>query len=299
MSLSNNLRVLRKKKGLSQEQLAEQLNVSRQAVSKWESDQGYPEMDKMIQLTEIFGCTLDQLIKENIEETNVEIKQLYDAHHQKMSVLATLGIGFILSGVCTNLLFEFLLSNQEKNMYFGDAAFLLFVMVGVVCFIFYGLREEDFNKKHKDLICDFYTQQEKDQFQKRFALAITSGVGLIIFGLVLQILLEGAISSDLANFVFLLCVTFSVCIFVYFGTQKEKFETAAKNPESSDYIIKEKYETAIAVACGCIMLTATIIYFIWSFMFDGWNISWIVFPIFGMLCGMVTLVILFKYKGKL
>ena len=44
MSLSDNLRALRKQKGYSQEQLAERLNVSRQAVSKWESDNGYPEM---------------------------------------------------------------------------------------------------------------------------------------------------------------------------------------------------------------------------------------------------------------
>ena len=45
MSLSDNLRALRKQKGYSQEQLAERLNVSRQAVSKWESDNGYPEME--------------------------------------------------------------------------------------------------------------------------------------------------------------------------------------------------------------------------------------------------------------
>ena len=48
MSLSDNLRALRKQKGYSQEQLAERLNVSRQAVSKWESDNGYPEMESLI-----------------------------------------------------------------------------------------------------------------------------------------------------------------------------------------------------------------------------------------------------------
>ena len=49
MNLSENLKKIRKEHNLSQEQLAEKLNVSRQSVSKWESGQAYPEMDKMIQ----------------------------------------------------------------------------------------------------------------------------------------------------------------------------------------------------------------------------------------------------------
>ena len=58
MSLSDNLRALRKQKGYSQEQLAERLNVSRQAVSKWESDNGYPEMESLIILSDLFECCL-------------------------------------------------------------------------------------------------------------------------------------------------------------------------------------------------------------------------------------------------
>jgi len=64
MKFYEKLRKLRKEKGLSQEEFAEMLNVSRQSVSKWESGQSYPETDKLITISEIFGVTLDSLIKD-------------------------------------------------------------------------------------------------------------------------------------------------------------------------------------------------------------------------------------------
>ena len=59
MSLGDNLKKLRRDTNMSQEQLAEKLNVSRQSVSKWESDIAYPEMDKMLQLCKIFNINID------------------------------------------------------------------------------------------------------------------------------------------------------------------------------------------------------------------------------------------------
>lgn len=62
MSFADNLKMIRKEKGLTQEQLAEILGVSRQAVSKWESNNGYPETDKLIVIAKEFGVSLDYLI---------------------------------------------------------------------------------------------------------------------------------------------------------------------------------------------------------------------------------------------
>jgi len=70
MNLSDNLKKIRKEHNLSQEQLAEQLGVSRQSVSKWESNQAYPEMDKMIQLCKIFNLNIDDLLNQDIKEVN-------------------------------------------------------------------------------------------------------------------------------------------------------------------------------------------------------------------------------------
>lgn len=63
MALSEKLYELRKKDGLSQEQLAERLGVSRQAVSKWESGKAVPESDTLISISEYFNVSLDYLMK--------------------------------------------------------------------------------------------------------------------------------------------------------------------------------------------------------------------------------------------
>ena len=64
MALPEKLYTLRKKSGLSQEQLAEALNVSRQAISKWEGGSAMPESDKLLALSNCFGVSLDYLLKD-------------------------------------------------------------------------------------------------------------------------------------------------------------------------------------------------------------------------------------------
>ena len=64
MTFSEKLILLRKKNGLSQEQLAEMLEVSRQTVSKWESHLSLPEATKLMRLSDIFGVSVDALLKD-------------------------------------------------------------------------------------------------------------------------------------------------------------------------------------------------------------------------------------------
>jgi transcriptional regulator with XRE-family HTH domain len=64
MEFAEKMQKLRKQKGMSQENLAELIGVSRQAVSKWESGQSYPEMDKVLSLSELFNVSVDHLLKD-------------------------------------------------------------------------------------------------------------------------------------------------------------------------------------------------------------------------------------------
>ncbi len=67
MSFGKNLQFLRKvSKKMTQEELAEKLDVSRQTISKWELDTAYPEMNKLIELCDLFACSMDQLVREDI-----------------------------------------------------------------------------------------------------------------------------------------------------------------------------------------------------------------------------------------
>ena len=68
MTFSDKLIALRKKAGWSQEELAERLNVSRQSVSKWESAQSMPDIDKILQLSSLFSVTTDYLLKDDAAE---------------------------------------------------------------------------------------------------------------------------------------------------------------------------------------------------------------------------------------
>ena len=67
MILADKIARLRKKNGWSQEELAEKMNVSRQAVSKWESAQTVPDLEKILMLGDLFGVTTDDLLKDEIE----------------------------------------------------------------------------------------------------------------------------------------------------------------------------------------------------------------------------------------
>ena len=71
-NFAENLRRIRKENNLSQEQLADKLGVSRQSVSKWESQQAYPEMDKVIQLCNMFNLNIDELLNRDIKEVREE-----------------------------------------------------------------------------------------------------------------------------------------------------------------------------------------------------------------------------------
>lgn len=67
MMLSERIYALRRKHGMSQEQLAEKAGVSRQAVSKWETGQSMPELEKLMTLARCFGITIDELLAEQPE----------------------------------------------------------------------------------------------------------------------------------------------------------------------------------------------------------------------------------------
>ncbi len=69
MSLGEKISVLRTKCGYSQEYLAEKLNVSRQAVSKWELDTAAPDADKIVAISEFFGVSTDYLLKDHVAIT--------------------------------------------------------------------------------------------------------------------------------------------------------------------------------------------------------------------------------------
>ena len=81
MSLGSNICLLRKQKKYTQEQFAEKMKVTRQTVSRWESDEVVPELAKLIEISDIFACKLDALVKEKLSDqgdiySKIQIKRI-------------------------------------------------------------------------------------------------------------------------------------------------------------------------------------------------------------------------------
>ena len=152
MIFADKLIALRKKKGWSQEELAEKMNVSRQAVSKWESAQSLPDLGKILALSALFDVTTDYLLKDELEsETSVTQEatptlrgvslaqaRAYLEHRKaaaKQIALATLLC--ILSPVVLILLVgasEF--HSFSENLAGGLGMLVLFALVAVAVFLF-------------------------------------------------------------------------------------------------------------------------------------------------------------------
>jgi transcriptional regulator with XRE-family HTH domain len=95
MNLADRIQSLRKTRGISQEQLADQIGVSRQAVSKWESEQSTPDLDKIILLSDFFEVTTDYLLKgiEPVKDNQRQSKELIS------KILYTASTAFIFMGL--------------------------------------------------------------------------------------------------------------------------------------------------------------------------------------------------------
>lgn len=115
MSFRDNLQHLRATRNMTQEQLAMLLGVSRQSVTKWEAEKSYPEMDKLIKICQLFGCTLDDLVTGDLTQRPSEEPSIpsgpaadvcgYDEHARDFATRISTGTALcVLSVVPTVLL---------------------------------------------------------------------------------------------------------------------------------------------------------------------------------------------------
>lgn len=294
MGFSENLQILRKKQNMSQEQLAERLEVSRQAVSKWESGSGYPETEKLVTICEIFDCSIDEILKGKISENTNSDKKQYENLMNRFSKGIALAVAIILVGVTIFMYFAGIPGTeeiQEKYSIIGIAILLLFVLIAVPIFIILGIEQDNYKKKNPKLP-NFYTDDEIEKFNPKFAKAIAIAVMINILSAIQLIFLYGMEyvddESTIPVVILLGFTTISVYIYVYFGIQKSKYDIELYN-KIYPHINKDGNDLVGKIS-GVIMLIATIIFFISGIVFNLWHIAWIVYPIGGMICGIVAII---------
>lgn len=286
-----NLQYYRKKGNITQEQLAERLQVSRQTVSKWEAGNSYAEMDKILQLCELFSCDMDTLLRKNAGEAEVEDNERHREHMKKYRAGVTFGVT-LLTG---NLALYEILDGVGVAEAVLDTLFMAVVIVGVLILVVQGMEHERYTKKYP-VIQDFYPEEEKEAFEKSFIKRIATGVGLILFGMLVgmngeNLPLHEGMNEEFYNGVFLAFVTAAAGIMVYSGMQKEEYEVEKYNKDNNPDAESRKRAHKISVWCGCIMLAATIIFLVMGLAFTLWRICWVVYPVAGLLCGIAVLII--------
>lgn len=145
MSLGENITRLRMERGLSQETLADTLGVSRQSVSKWETDASTPELEKLMRLSEVFGVTLDALVKgtafteEKVEIPGSSEESAGEAWQNTVPVRSVAnrraGCVFLILGAAVTI-FLGLLGGLAAGLLFG----LPFYICAVICLTSHGKR---------------------------------------------------------------------------------------------------------------------------------------------------------------
>ena len=297
MSFAENLQYLRKEKNITQEQLAEQLEVSRQSVSKWESGQSYPEMEKLLQICSMFQCNLDTMMQGDISKEFAQDIHGYDAFKNQFSKWMTAGVGLVLFGVSVMLL----LTGVGLDEMLCTAVFFIFLIVAVLIFIVMGMQNDRFSKKHPQ-IEDFYTEEEKEHAYRAFIIRIAVGVGMILIGVLFVMVMDEYLEGQMLDAVqeermegflygiFMLVITAAASLLVYGGLQKTKYDIVEYNKEANPSLEKRKRDLLASKICGCIMLIATIVFW-WSFSTNSWEITWIVYVAAGILCGIVCIVL--------
>lgn len=123
MTIGEKIYEMRKKLGMSQEELALQLNVSRQSISKWERDEAIPDTDKIIALSSVFSISTDYLLLDHIQQTQQEKEKAAPATGSKTGNQKKWGIALCISGgvlaaflICVLAIWRLLLLNYGHTM---------------------------------------------------------------------------------------------------------------------------------------------------------------------------------------
>lgn len=335
MSLAEKIALLRKQKGWSQEELAERMDISRQSVSKWESGQSVPDLDKIIKISNIFAVSTDYLLKEDTEEeftgreesdnadkwsesvksvSMEEATAFMDKTVEQAKRMALAIASYVISPVCLILLggmSEYGAIPMTENMAggLGTAVLLVLVAIATTVVILSAMQLSKYEYLEKDRISIEYgvreaVEQRKEAFEPSFRKRIALGVAFCILGVVPLLL---AAAADAKGIVYVCCIgillfliAFGVYFFVSSGMIHDSYE---KLLQEGEYTVENKnFKGRLSFFSGAYWCTIVAVYLFINFYFDNriWHKSWIIWPVAGVLYAALENIIkgIFAFRKK-
>lgn len=322
MIFAEKLIKLRKQQGWSQEELAAQLDVTRQSVSKWESMTSIPDLDKIVKLSQIFGVSTDYLLKDDeqlpmgeilpaepladsepavrpvdLEEANSYLEQV---RRSALKIAAGVAI-CILCPIPVILLwamFEQPGSGVTEAMATGIGVGCLFLMIAaaVALFILEGFRLDRYEYLDKDPIVTEYgvagiAERRRETYEPVWRRSIVVGVICCILAVVPLIVVgafheENEVLQAWMVALMLGLIAAGVFLMVRSGMIWESFH---KLLEENEYTREKKLQNRKNGPMTAIYWSlVTAVYLGWSFITCDWGRTWIIWPVAGVLFGTVT-----------
>lgn len=311
MILADKIIKLRKQSAWSQEELAEKMNVSRQSVSKWESANSIPDLNKIIMLSEIFDVSTDFLLKDENEsfdekkeskepsvvQISMEQALKYVEFKMAASVLTTKGVMLCLCSVIPLFFFLAMAETQKLGLRddmaagFGIFGVILMVSVGVSFFIKTNQYESEtafIDNEVFELSYGVHSvfqdklQKFRPSYNKRLSIAIFlfifSFVPLMFSGLIY----DGTETTMMMLIVLILIIATGLYILLPASTRFEAYNTILKDHSESDTETSKRAKRAEKLAAFYWPLL-TAIFLGWSLWTMDWGVTWIIWPVGGVL----------------
>ena len=323
MILADKIMTLRKKAGWSQEELAARLNVSRQSVSKWEGAQSIPDMDKVVQMSRLFGITTDFLLKDELEieehtqsepmdepplrRVTMEEASAYLALRRaaapKMALATFLCIISPVALLILAAMSEFPRFGISENAAsgIGLCGLLVLVAIGVALFLTCSARVRDFAFLEEEPFETEYgvsgmVKERMQDFANTYSRLNITGTVLCILSAVplfVSMCIETADVVYVAAVCLLLIIAGIGCVaFTYGGTIHASMERLL---EEGDYTRQQKSRRGVKGAISTIYWLLVTAIFMWYTFGPSGNgqarYSWFIWAIAGVLYAAVMLVV--------
>ena len=310
MILADKIIKLRKKNGLTQEELADKISVSRQAVSKWESAGAVPDLEKILQLSVLFGVTTDYLLKDEIEDEEftddassdatvkritIEEANAYIEERKKASWRIALATFLCILSPITLIVLSALsepptpIVTEATAGAVGLTVLFAFILCAVPIYIYCGFKNQPYEFLEKSVPFELaygvkgMVTERKNAFRPTYVAYNIIATCLCIFSVVPLVLLsftenERFVVAALA----LLMVTVGIGagMFIVVGTQNASMQKLLKEGEFTE---KEKKRTRVKEIVGFCYWGILAAIFLAVILTNSWHSTWIIFAVGGVL----------------